>query len=245
MATLLRRIARKIAGAQPAPTTFPGSLDSYPTFILSEDRKAPPPRRLIELSLRAIQCALDEISLDDITKRPTVPDWFTIWPGEHYRLLAGLVKVIQPKVLIEIGTDTGLSSLAMKKYLPPDGKLVTYDLRPWQSVPEHDLTEADFAGGRLEQRLVDLSDPAAFDKNRDLLARAEFFFIDGPKNIKFETAFMKHLATIKFERPPILLFDDTRLHAMLAFWRDLPYPKLDLTSFGHWSGTGMVEFTPK
>jgi hypothetical protein len=37
------------------------------------------------------------------------------------------------------------------------------------------------------------------------------------------------------------MFDDTRLWSMLRFWRQLPYPKMDLTSFGHWSGTGLVE----
>src|SRR4051794_4287970 len=105
MAKLLERIARKISGAKPDPTPFPGSLDSYATHILSVDQNVPPPRRLIELSLKAIRCALDEISFDELTKRPTIPDWFTIWPGEHYRLLAAMVKVMQPKLIVEIGTD--------------------------------------------------------------------------------------------------------------------------------------------
>jgi hypothetical protein len=39
------------------------------------------------------------------------------------------------------------------------------------------------------------------------------------------------------------MFDDTRLPSMLKFWRELDYPKLDFTSFGHWSGTGLVELS--
>jgi hypothetical protein len=170
-----------------------------------------------------------------------VPDWAFIWPGEHYLFLTAMVKVLQPKVVIEVGTDSGLSALCMKRYLPADGKIVTYDLLPWQTVQEGDLTEEDFADGRLEQRLEDLGDPAVFERNRDLIASAEFMFIDGPKNVTFENAFMKHLKTVKFSKPPILMFDDTRLPSMLKFWRELRYPKLDLTSFGHWSGTGLVE----
>jgi hypothetical protein len=27
---------------------------------------------------------------------------------------------------------------------------------------------------------------------------------------------------------------------MLRFWRELKKPKLDISSFGHWTGTGMV-----
>lgn len=35
---------------------------------------------------------------------------------------------------------------------------------------------------------------------------------------------------------------DIRLWNMPAFWRDVPLPKLDLTSFGHWSGTGVGQW---
>jgi len=243
MNSLLERLSRKLSFSVPAPEPeYPGS-DSHPSTIISFDRPDPAPRRLIELSIAATRVAMDEISLDDIATRPNIPDWFNIWPGEHYRLLGALVKVLQPKVVIEIGTDCGMSALVMKKYLPADGRLVTFDLRPWATVPEHDLVEEDFADGRLEQRIADLADPAVFEANRDLIQSADFFFIDGPKNIEFETRFMAQLATVDFATPPILLFDDTRLKSMLKFWRDLPYPKLDLTSFGHWSGTGLVEFT--
>lgn len=42
---------------------------------------------------------------------------------------------------------------------------------------------------------------------------------------------------------PILVFDDIRAWNMLAIWREIRMPKLDLTSFGHWSGTGLVDWT--
>jgi hypothetical protein len=238
------RISRKLSGSRPAGREiFPGASNSFPTQIIAFDENRPAPRRLIELSLGAVRTALDEIDLKDLAQRDTTPDYFTIWPGEHYKLLGALVKNLAPKVVIEVGTDTGLSALTMKKYLPADGRVVTFDLRPWRSVEGTDLREDDFADGRLEQRLADLAEPGNFAANKDLLASAEFFFIDGPKNISFEVAFMEQLKTVEFAKPPILLFDDTRLPSMLKFWRDLPYPKLDLTSFGHWSGTGMVEFT--
>jgi hypothetical protein len=38
------------------------------------------------------------------------------------------------------------------------------------------------------------------------------------------------------------MFDDTRVLNMIEIWRRLNRPKLDLTSFGHWSGTGLVDW---
>jgi hypothetical protein len=42
-------------------------------------------------------------------------------------------------------------------------------------------------------------------------------------------------------RPRFLLLDDIRLLPMVGLWRSIASPKLDLTSFGHWSGTGLVD----
>jgi hypothetical protein len=52
-----------------------------------------------------------------------------------------------------------------------------------------------------------------------------------------------NLRTIRFDAPPILVLDDVRLWTMLKFWRELALPKLDFTSFGHWSGTGLADWT--
>jgi hypothetical protein len=42
------------------------------------------------------------------------------------------------------------------------------------------------------------------------------------------------------DRSRLVVFDDIKLMEMVQVWRDLPYPKLDATSFGHWSGTGFM-----
>jgi hypothetical protein len=38
------------------------------------------------------------------------------------------------------------------------------------------------------------------------------------------------------------MFDDIRFWNMLRIWRNVAAPKLDITSFGHWSGTGLVDW---
>jgi predicted O-methyltransferase YrrM len=47
----------------------------------------------------------------------------------HYQgqLLKFLVEMIQPKTILEIGTYTGYSAIAMAEGLPEDGKLITID----------------------------------------------------------------------------------------------------------------------
>ena len=60
----------------------------------------------------------------------------------------------------------------------------------------------------------------------------------------FEPAFLALLASAPLStRPRWLLLDDIRFLQMVNCWRSIASPKLDLTSFGHWSGTGLVDIS--
>jgi hypothetical protein len=56
-----------------------------------------------------------------------------------------------------------------------------------------------------------------------------------------QKVFMPAPVNVRFRQTPIVVFDDIRVWNMLAIWHDLRWPKLDPTSFGHWSGTGICE----
>lgn len=201
--------------------------------------------RLMELALAAASHAA-AMDLGDIAERmSTTPRWPNIWPGEHYRLLAALTARIRPKSVVEIGTFLGLSALAMKETLPAQARIVTFDLLPWNSFPATCLRPADFADGRLRQELGDLAQPEVFRAHAGLLAQSELIFLDGPKNRTFERAFLGQLATLPFAAPTLLVIDDIRLWSMLDIWREIPFPKLDVTSLGHFSGTGLVRLGPR
>jgi hypothetical protein len=73
--------------------------------------------------------------------------------------------------------------------------------------------------------------------------KADLIFVDGPKDRAFEPAFARNLDTLDFDNPPWVLFDDIHDLNMLRFWRELCKPKLDLSPFGHWTGTGLVQWT--
>jgi O-methyltransferase len=198
---------------------------------------------LIDLALRAANEAW-HLQLPELSARvdPETPDLVRVWPREHYRLLAALVKLLQPKRVIEIGTFRGLSALALKQFLPIDGQIVTFDLIRWESLPETSLRPQDFADQRLRQEIADLSRPWVFESHRRLIRETELIFVDGPKDGEFERKLLEQLETVEFSKPILLVLDDIRFWNMLAVWQGIGRPKLDLTSFGHWSGTGLVDW---
>ena len=41
----------------------------------------------------------------------------------------------------------------------------------------------------------------------------------------------------------LLIMDDIKFINMIDLWRNIKSPKIDLSSFGHWSGTGVVDIS--
>src|SRR5258708_21930916 len=154
----------------------------YSIIVPAESWKSYPNERLVDISLQAIQLA-KKIDHSDIAAKMTErPHWPTIWPGEHESLLSGLIQVLEPKVVIEIGTATGYSALAMKKFIKAKTKIFSFDIVPWREFPKCILTENDFVDGTLEQIIADLTDKTVFEKHESLLSQADFVFIDAAKD---------------------------------------------------------------
>jgi predicted O-methyltransferase YrrM len=225
----------------PAPVR--AYLGFYSMIFSAHDDASRPSQRLIDLALDASGRARS-IDLEPLQNR-TKDEFVNIWPGEHYRLLGGLISALQPKLVLEVGTGGGLSALVIAAHLPPGGRLVTYDVYHWQKPsagwPSY-LREDDFSDGKIEFRQADLSNSEQFATNLDLLQEADLIFIDASKDGAFEDALLGRFEDVSFRHSPIVMFDDIRVWNMLATWRRLARPKLDLTSFGHWSGTGLVDW---
>lgn len=214
----------------------------YSMVFSADDDASTPSPVLLTTALKAIAVAR-ETSLEDISARIADPlKAPSVWPGELYKLLAGLVRVVQPKRILEIGTGGGTSTLTMKKFLGPQSTLLTFDIVDWRDFSGTLLREEDFADGRLVPYREDLSQPDVFAKHRQAFKDVDFIFFDAAKDGLMEQRILDSLRTVSFQTPPLLVFDDIRLWKMLKIWRDIPFPKLDLTSFGHWTGTGLVEW---
>ena len=227
------------------PPPFQSRHSEYSMIFSLDDDVSRPSERLISVALDAIGKAR-EVDLEDLCGRMKNPPYYpNVWPGEHYKLLAGLVLALKPQEVVEVGTSMGLSALAMKKYLPPDSKLFTFDIQDWKAHPDYALRREDFADGRLVQFLDDLSDPDICRKYEDLLKQAQLICIDAAKDGVGERKFLENFGQVPLREGSFLVLDDIRLWKMLKIWREVSLPKLDLTSFGHWSGTGLVEWTSK
>ena len=203
------------------------------------DNPGKPDEALIDMALAAIAEAR-KIDLSFIATRTTQtypnPNEF---PGEHYRLLTGLIKVLKPLTVIEIGTERGISSLAMKAALPDGSKIHTFDIKPYHEMKEPVLRQTDLDKS-LIQHVTDLTRPETQQQFRSLFEEADFIFMDAAKDGQMERTFLRFFNSVSFKHKPVLMIDDIHNWNMLAIWREIELPKLDVSSFGHFTGTGLV-----
>ena len=199
--------------------TLPSSI-----FSLDDDPSTQNCPELISLLCSAAQAACS-ISIDaDESKSDSV--YFNVFPGEHYRLLAGLLTIINPRCVVDIGTYTGMSTKIMMDYAPR-AEVHSFDIVPWQEFDTH-LRHGD----KFTQHLDDLSNDDVWERHASLLRRADLVLCDGPKDDRFERIVIPKLTGL-------VMVDDIRFENMHRVWRGVTHPKIDATSFGHWSGTGL------
>jgi predicted O-methyltransferase YrrM len=150
--------------------------------------------------------------------------------------------LLNPQVIVEVGTSSGLGTYTLAR-AQSEGETHTFDLLPWTEFSSY-LTQEFIESQNITQHLADLQDPQVFEQYRDLLTSAHLIFCDGPKDQQFEPQFLANLTTLKpTGQPRLLVMDDIRFDHMCTTWRSIKSPKLDATSFGHWSGTGLVDIT--
>jgi caffeoyl-CoA O-methyltransferase len=93
------------------------------------------------------------------------------------RLLRFLVAMLQPRLVLEIGTFSGYSALAMAGGLPPEGRIVTCELSP---------ERAEFAQGYFDRSpwrdRIDVRVGPALETVTALEGPFDFVFIDADKD---------------------------------------------------------------
>ena len=166
------------------------------------------------------------------------------FPGEHYRILSSIVNVTNAREVIEIGTYTGLGTLSIKEGFANSGKISTFDLVAWNklNLDSHFIDE-DFREGSIEQIIGDLSDNNFFEKNFNKLNNANIIFMDAPKDDNFEYKMMRLFLKLDKKKGKLLILDDIKFINMIDLWRSVKSPKIDLSSFGHWTGTGVIDIS--
>ena len=120
--------------------------------------------------------------------------FYNTFPGSHYRILNGIVKFLNPKLVIEVGTYTGMGTFALSQNL--NGEIVSFDIIDYKNFETH-LNDEFLKKNKFKQYLSDLSEKTEYDKHYQLLNNADIIFIDAPKDGKFEYKLLENMTNLK------------------------------------------------
>ena len=166
--------------------------------------------------------------------------FYNTFPGSHYRILNGIVKFLNPKLVIEVGTYTGMGAFALSQNL--NGEIVSFDIIDYKNFETH-LNDEFLKKNKFKQYLSDLSEKTEYDKHYQLLNNADIIFIDAPKDGKFEYKLLENMTNLKNKENKILILDDIKFMNMINLWNSIKSPKMDIVSVGNWTGTGLVDIS--
>lgn len=176
-----------------------------------------------------------EIDLTGIDLQPLkqfvktrVPEHFKKAPGEEaYALYAYISENMQEgSTIADLGTLQGLSALALS--YNPDIKVISYDIDLSKNIVG-DKDNIEF----IEKNMFD-------DLDRILECDLILLDVDPHDGIQ-ELDFFDILEEKKYKGN--VLCDDIHHNlGMQNFWHKVKRSKMDLTEYGHHSGTGFVEF---
>lgn len=149
-------------------------------------------------------------------------------PREHYDLLRNFSLTNSNLKIIDAGTFMGLSAIRLA-----DNKtntVNTYDITDEHLFPQLKQREIKNINFHLKS-IADETDEAILD--------SDVIFLDiDPHDGLQEKVFSDRLLSIGYKG--IVMADDIWLNdGMINWWMKLPGVRMDLTSYGHFSGTGL------
>lgn len=174
--------------------------------------------------------ALDMSPYRDTQSKTGAPvEWFFGNAGdEHYRLLMKISTFFDGKTLYDIGTYQGSSALALAHN--DTNFVLSFDIALNDIAPKLKKPNMNFMLGDV--------------LNLDMagVANSPFVMLDTVHDGSYENRFYHMLKYNGFKG--LLFLDDIYLNdAMRIFWDSITEPKYDLTSVGHFSGNGIVDFS--
>jgi hypothetical protein len=145
-------------------------------------------------------------------------------PGEeHYRLLCLISTWVDNTVIYELGTYQGASSLCLA--YNKTNRVITYDVEYQIEVKTQP---------NIEYRIGQYQ----YDKS---MLESPIIFIDTTHDGVFERDCYQYLIHNNYKG--LTVWDDIHLNdEMKSFWNTVTHPKIDISKFGHWSGTGAIVF---
>lgn len=154
---------------------------------------------------------------------------------EHYKLLAYLSAQFTGRHILDIGTHRGASALALS--YNPTNTIYSFDIQHLYPLPQAD---------KINYHREDQWDPSTRARWESIILESAFIFMDiDPHEGTREFEFYEWLRDKDYKG--FIICDDIWYFKEMRdnFWYKIPSEhKVDVTELGHWSGTGIIRFTP-
>jgi len=153
----------------------------------------------------------------------------------EYRLYSYLTTFFNNIVILDIGTYTGRSAMALSHN--PTNKVISYDIGKY-----FEDTHKIHSKQNITFKVKNVMD----DLNNDLISKTKIIMIDIDHFGKTERIILDKLKELNYSG--IVLLDDIyhpkpRFNwRMKKLWNNITEEKYDMTKYGHFSGTGLVVF---
>lgn len=145
--------------------------------------------------------------------------------SEHYRLLAYISEKLSGKNFLDIGTLLGSSALALSTN--KENKVYSFNI--------HDQLQLTSRPANIKFIIDNVL------KYKNLILESTAILLDTKHDGIFEYQFYNHLKCINYKG--CLILDDIHMSSIMeTFWDHIDLEKLDISEYGHITGTGVVYF---
>jgi len=184
---------------------------------------------------------VDDIDLSSLHHylawNPQYLQFFTQKAGQEAYKLLGYISKHSNGVITDIGTQFGSSALALS--LNDQVTVETYD--KLKHIPDNNQVQTVVNKPNIKYKV--LSAQTILSK----IAESTVIYLDINTNDgSEELKIINKLEELKFKG--LLIIDDIKLNTVMEnVWNSVPkhLKKIDVTEFGHWSGTGIVVYNPQ
>lgn len=157
----------------------------------------------------------------------------------YYHFLSKLVRRLQPKRVLELGTSIGRSALFMMVTLPENSKLATIDIGSY--------LRTDLAPFAWDKRLKVIYG----DDRLPNVAAEAIEFLDGGIDLLYmdsehtydQVAAEWEIYQLHLNNGAIVVMDDIHLNdGLIKFWEEIKYEKIATDEKLHFSGFGLFRY---
>jgi hypothetical protein len=184
---------------------------------------------------------VDDIDLSSLYQylawNPQYLQFFSQKAGQEAYKLLGYISKHSNGVITDIGTQFGSSALALS--LNDQVTVETYD--KFKHIPDNNQVPTIVNKPNIKYKV--LSAQTILSK----IAESTVVYLDiNTQDGLEEVKIINKLEELKFKG--LLIIDDIKLNTVMEnVWNNVPkhLKKIDVTEFGHWSGTGIVVYNPQ